>query len=163
MLSIRNPLSRLRLALPLLALLVSGPLAAQAGRGAVNINDAGVALQGYDPVAYFTDAKPVKGTAAHVMAYGGATYHFASVAHRDAFAANPAKYTPAYGGYCAMGVAIGKKLDADPTLWRIVEGKLYLNVNADAQKMWLKDVPKHVAAATEQWSAVSTRKGFDRM
>lgn len=162
MMQIRKLLVHMR-ALPVLALLAAGPLAAQAGHGSVNVNDAGLAMQGYDPVAYFMESKPVKGSATHAMTHGGATYHFASAAHKEAFAANPAKFLPVYGGYCAMGVAIGKKLDADPTLWRVVDGKLYLNVNADAQKMWLKDAAKHIATANDKWSAVAGRKGFDKM
>ncbi len=163
MLRFLNPVRTAVRLLPILALIAAGPLTAQAGHGTVNTNAAGVALQGYDPVAFFTDGKPVQGSTAHMMTHNGVAYQFASAAHRNTFAANPAKYLPAYGGYCAMGVAIGKKLDADPMLWRIVDGKLYLNVNADAQQMWLKGTPKHIASADERWQAVASRKGYDKM
>lgn len=107
----------------------------------VNVDTAGIALQGYDPVAYFTDGKPTKGQPEYSAQHAGATYHFASAAHRDAFLQEPAKYAPAFGGFCAMGVVMEKKLDGDPSLWRIVDGKLYLNVNEAASKRWQEDIP----------------------
>jgi len=106
----------------------------------VNVDGQGVAIQGYDPVAYFTDGKPVKGQAKYRHTVGGATYHFKNAKHRDMFAKAPGKYSPQFGGYCAMGAAMGKKLEVDPTAWKIVDGRLYLNLNKDIQKMWLDDV-----------------------
>src|SRR5512143_963461 len=82
-----------------------------------------------DPVSYFTDATPAKGKAAFTATHDGVTYRLASAEHRHQFEAEPAKYLPQYGGYCAMGVAMGKKLAIDPEAYRIVDGKLYLNVN----------------------------------
>ncbi len=133
------------------------------GATALNVNADGVMLHGYDPVAYFVQASAVPGSAEFTAEHGGATYRFASAEHRDTFLANPSAYEPQFGGYCAMGVAIDKKLDIDPTQFTIHEGKLYLNVNADAAGMFREKIDEHVAAANNNWSSVSTRPTFDRM
>ncbi|MGD9835181.1 MAG: YHS domain-containing (seleno)protein [Piscinibacter sp.] len=124
---------------------------------AVNVDASGLALKGHDPVAYFNAAKPTPGLAQFSTQHQGATYRFASAANRDAFIANPGKYAPAYGGFCAMGVALEKKLDVDPQAWRVVDGRLYLNVNKDVQKRWLDDVPGHVATAEKNWPRLKDR------
>lgn len=123
----------------------------------VNVDVDGVALKGHDPVAYFNAGAPTLGKNQFSAKHQGATYRFASAANRDAFAANPPKYTPAYGGFCAMGVALEKKLDVDPQAWRVVDGKLYLNVNKDVQKRWLDDVPGNLAAADKNWPRLKDR------
>jgi YHS domain-containing protein len=117
----------------------------------------GVALRGYDPVAYFKDGRPVKGTAEYRAEYKGSTFHFASQANRDSFAADPAKYAPQYGGYCAYGTAGGYKAAIDPAAFTVVDGKLYLNYNRDVQKDWSKDVPGFVSKADKNWPKVSTQ------
>lgn len=123
----------------------------------VNADASGLALHGYDPVAYFELGQPTSGDPALSARHGGATYLFASAAHRDAFAAAPDRYAPQYGGFCALGTAMGKKLDGDPTLWRIVDGRLYLNVNAQAQEVWLRDVPGNIAKADAIWPTIKDR------
>lgn len=120
----------------------------------LNVDAQGVAIQGHDPVAYFDAGQPTKGQARFSASHRGATYWFASSAHRDAFKAQPEHYVPQFGGFCAMGVALDKKLDGDPNAWRIVDGKLYLNVNKDVQKKWLEDVPGHLAKAKAQWGHI---------
>ena len=91
---------------------------------ALNVDAKGVAVQGYDVVAYHTVPAPRPRAAPSFMAkHEGATYHFSSAANRDMFTANPAKYAPAFGGFCAMGVALEKKLDGDPTAWKLVDGQ----------------------------------------
>jgi YHS domain-containing protein len=117
----------------------------------------GVALRGYDPVAYFTDGQPVKGTAAYKADYKGSTFHFASQANRDAFLADPTKYAPQYGGFCAYGAAGGYKAAIDPAAFSVVDGKLYLNYDRTIQKEWKKDVPGFIAKANKNWSTVSTQ------
>jgi YHS domain-containing protein len=117
----------------------------------------GVALRGHDPVAYFKDNKPVKGAAEHKAEYKGSTFHFASQANRDAFVADPAKYAPQYGGFCAYGTASGYKAAIDPAAFTVVNGKLYLNYNRDVQKEWSKDVPGFIAKADRNWPTVSTQ------
>jgi YHS domain-containing protein len=115
----------------------------------------GVAIKGYDPVAYFTDNKPVKGSPAYKAEYGGSVFHFVSQANRDAFAANPAKYTPQYNGFCAFGTAGGYKAAIDPAAFTIVNEKLYLNYNQDVRKKWSADIPGLVAKADKNWPEVS--------
>lgn len=121
---------------------------------ALNVDQNGVMLKGYDPVAYFTDGKALKGSEQFSAEYEGARYNFASAAHKDLFLKDPAKYMPAYGGFCAMGAVFDKKLDGDPTLWRIVDGRLYVNVNADAAKKWVEDVPGNIAKANIAWPKI---------
>nr|WP_321511905.1 YHS domain-containing (seleno)protein [uncultured Hyphomonas sp.] len=109
------------------------------------------ALQGYDPVAYFTDGQPVKGSKEFSTEYNGATFQFASAANRDAFLADPAAYAPQYGGYCAWAMADGKYAKGDAKYWKIVDGKLYLNYNAGIQKKWNADIPGFIEKADTQW------------
>ena len=122
--------------------------------GTVN-EDHGVAIKGYDPVAYFTDNKPVKGSKAHSFVYEGVTYEFASAAHRKLFAADPEKYAPQFGGFCAYGTASGHKAVIDPAAFSIVEGKLYLNYNTEVRDVWRKDEPGYIHKADEAWPTVS--------
>jgi len=124
---------------------------------ALNVDATGLALKGHDPVAYFTAARATPGLPQFNASFGGATYRFASAANRDAFIANPGQYAPAYGGFCAMGVALEKKLDVDPQAWRVVDGRLYLNVNKDVQKRWLDDVPGNIATAEKNWPRLKDR------
>ncbi|HEX4953180.1 MAG TPA: YHS domain-containing (seleno)protein [Thermoanaerobaculia bacterium] len=114
----------------------------------------GLALDGYDAVAYFTDGKPVEGISKFEHTWQGAKWRFANEVHRDLFAANPEKYAPQYGGYCAWAVSQGYTADADPKAWKIVDGKLYLNYNAKVQKDWEKDVPGNIAKADANWPEV---------
>lgn len=120
-----------------------------------DIND--VAIKGYDPVSYFTDSKPVKGSTEYTATYKNAIYQFSSADHRDLFRENPEKYAPQFGGFCAFGVTKERKFDTDPTAWKITDGKLYLNLNKNVQKLWLKDVPGHIASADDIWPEI---KGY---
>lgn len=114
----------------------------------------GVAINGYDPVAYFTDSKPVEGSADYTFDYKGATWRFASAAHRDTFAADPVAYAPQYGGYCAFAAAKGGIATTIPEAWEIVDGKLYLNYNLKVQGFWREDIPGFIAAADANWPAI---------
>ena len=114
----------------------------------------GVAIGGYDPVAYFTEMKPVKGSAAFHAEYQASTFHFASAAHRDTFAANPAKYAPQYGGFCAFGMAKGYKAAIDPAAFTVVGDKLYLNYNGTVRALWVLDIPGYVKKADQNWPEV---------
>lgn len=116
-----------------------------------------LAADGYDVVAYFTDGKPVKGDAKFAMQWKGATWRFASAQHLAAFKANPDRYAPQYGGYCAWAVAHGYTAKGDPTQWRIVNGKLYLNYNADIQSKWVKDIPGHIRQGDANWPRVLSK------
>ena len=115
----------------------------------------GVAVGGFDPVAYFTDGKPVKGTKDLLTEYEGATWRFASAANRDAFQADPAtKYAPQYGGYCAWAVSQGYTAKGDPQAWTVHDGKLYLNYNKKVRATWAKDIPGNVKKGDANWPAV---------
>lgn len=112
---------------------------------------AGKAIQGYDPVAYFTDSKPVKGDSTIWYSYEGATWQFASKDHLDKFKANPAAYAPQYGGYCAFGTSKGYKASTQPDAWTIVDGKLYLNYNTNVRIEWAKDQAAYIQKADANW------------
>jgi YHS domain-containing protein len=116
-----------------------------------------VAVGGYDPVAYFTDGRPVRGTTEHRMTYRGYEYRFSSAGHLAAFRANPTRYLPQFGGYCAWAVSQGYTASADPTNWRIVDGKLYLNYNDEVQRRWEQDIPGHIRRANANWPGVLSR------
>lgn len=147
------------------AVSVATPLTAQAqdqnSIAAVNLDTQGIGLQGYDPVAYFTLQTPTVGKAAYTHTFEGATYRFASKEHLEKFKAHPAQYAPQFGGFCAMGVALEKKLDGDPQAWRVVDNKLYLNVNKDIQKKWLEDVPGHIVKAGKAWPEIKNKAPKD--
>lgn len=121
-----------------------------------NVDSNHVALHGYDPVAYFTAGKPTPGDAALAATHDGAVYHFASAENMKAFQADPARYLPQYGGFCAMGAALGKKFDVDPTQFRVVEGRLYLNKDAEVSVMWNRDVPGHIGKADAAWPRIAS-------
>ncbi len=114
-----------------------------------------LAVHGFDPVAFFTVSTPTPGDAQFAAVHDGATYYFASAANRDAFTANPDKYAPAFGGFCAYGVSVGKKFDGDPRFWTIANGMLYLNLNADIAKKFNQDVTGSVAKAEKQWQTIA--------
>ena len=122
----------------------------------VNAESDGVAIRGYDPVAYHTDGRPVRGRAEFAHAWNGATWHFASAANRDRFAADPARYAPAYGGFCAWAVAEGYTAPIDPEAWRIVDGRLHLNYDRSIQRRWERDVPGNIARADRNWPRLSS-------
>lgn len=114
-------------------------------------NSKGIAIKGYDTVAYFDQSQPVKGAAQFSYDWNGAKWLFSSAAHRDTFAKDPAKYAPQYGGYCAYGVSQGHAVEVDPTAWKIVDGKLYLNNSKAIQQEWFKDIPGHITEADQNW------------
>ena len=129
------------------------PLAARA-ENPVNVTLFGVAIKGYDPVAYFTDSKPVKGESEFAIDWNGASWRFASAAHRDAFKAAPEKYAPQFGGYCAWAVSQGRTAGIDPAAWKIVNGKLYRNYSLEIQKKWESDIPGNIVKAEANWPGV---------
>lgn len=116
-----------------------------------------VAISGYDTVSYFTDSKPLHGSSQYTATYKNAIYQFSSAENRDTFRANPEYYAPQYGGFCAMGVALEKKLTVDPTAWKIVENKLYLNLNKAVQKKWLSDVPGNLETSEHNWPEIKNQ------
>lgn len=117
----------------------------------VNKNWRGLAVKGYDVVAYFTDSRPVEGSAKFSHTWNGATWRFATAEHRDAFVKDPARYAPQFGGYCAWAVSKNYTADVDPEAWKIIDGKLYLNYSKAVQKMWEKDVLSRIEVGNQNW------------
>lgn len=117
----------------------------------INTTLLGVAIKGYDPVAYFTDAKPVEGERNFAFEWQGATWRFASAEHLAQFKAEPSKYAPQFGGYCAWAVSQGYTAGIDPAAWKIVDNKLYLNYSLEVQKKWEKDILGLIAAGNANW------------
>ena len=118
----------------------------------------GVAIDGTDPVAYFTDGAPVEGSSEFEHEWNGATWRFASAENRDKFAADPEAYAPQYGGYCAWGIAKDRTVGINPTIFRIFDDKLYLNLNMTVHRDWLKKRHGYIATANEKWPAVLIMK-----
>ncbi|SRR5712691_1523079 len=108
-------------------------------------------LDGLDPVSYFSGGQPIRGDAAISAAYRGETYQFASAQDRAAFVADPERYLPQYGGYCAWAVAQNKLAPGDPAVFKVVDGKLYLNVNRSIASRWEQDIPGFIRAADANW------------
>ncbi|MBC8240425.1 MAG: YHS domain protein [Alphaproteobacteria bacterium] len=148
MLAKKSILTALALAM---ALFVTAPAGAAE---AIYSNWQGRAIGGYDPVAYFTDARAMEGKSAFTAKWMGASWRFTSAANRDLFMAMPEKYAPKYGGYCAYAVSQGYTAKIDPTAWSIVEGKLYLNYSHDVQKTWVAKRDAYIAAADKNWPGV---------
>lgn len=121
-------------------------------RDVVNRGGYGLAIRGYDPVAYFTISRPLRGSPDITYRWSDATWTFANAEHRDMFAGDPEKYAPRYGGFCAMGIADGFVANIDPEAWTIVEGRLYLNRNAALMKRWRQDPSGNIAKADARWS-----------
>ena len=124
----------------------------QAAQSEINVQKPSkVAIHGHDPVAYFNEKMPVKGSAEFAVTYKGAEWHFASAANRDLFEANPAQYAPQYGGHCAYAASKGYFADVDPAAWRVHDGKLYLNYSPRVQKLWEADIPGNIAKGDKNW------------
>ena len=114
----------------------------------------GLAVRGADPVAYFTEKKMLKGTASFDHEWHGAKWLFASAQNRDTFAAQPEKFAPQYGGYCAAAVAAGAVAPTNPAVWMLVDGKLYLNFDKPTREQWKRDIPGHIKKADANWPGV---------
>ena len=145
----------LRIATILMAIAFIGPTVSFAGQpeiyaGAIR----GVAINGYDPVAYFTQEKAVAGSAEITTQWKGVIWRFASQANRDSFATEPEKYAPQYGGYCAYAVALGSTASTDPQAFSIVNGKLYLNNSMSVRGAWAKDSAGYISKGDANWPGV---------
>ncbi len=123
----------------------------------VNVTPTGLALRGNDPVAYFTVGKPTLGDFEITSDYEGATYRFASAENKAIFDADPAKYTPQFGGYCAFGAAFGKKFDGDPNVWKIVDDKLYLNLAPAVAVRWNENTAELIEQANGEWQTIRAK------
>ncbi len=136
-------------------LLAAGVLAGSAGAGELPVfSTGGTAINGYDPVAYHSEGRPVPGSAGITARWNGALWRFASAANRDAFVADPERFAPAFGGYCAWAVSQGSTAPTDPSAWEIVEGTLYLNYSQDVREKWRQDRAANIAAGERNWPGV---------
>lgn len=123
-----------------------------AGIPTYNQDEHRVAIKGYDTVAYFLESKPVQGSKEFSYKWEDANWFFASAENRELFQTNPSRYAPQFGGYCALGIALGQYADVDPKAWTIVDGKLYLNKTIEVRDArWRKDPDKHIPKAEHNW------------
>jgi len=143
-------------------------LAGHAIAGEQYVDETGFAASGYDVVAYFDlpqipvgqrQPSGVPGSRAYTARYNGATFAFSSAGNRDRFLASPARYAPQYDGHCAYGVAKGGKVPGNPNLWRIVDGKLYLNITRNVVGFWEADIPRNISLAEGNWVSIEAKPG----
>ena len=144
----------------LLSLVLTGMVLAPI-TAAADVTHSTPAIGGYDVVSYQLGEKPVRGNGNHIAVHEGVTYVFQNEKNRKAFEKEPARYVPAYGGYCAFGVSVGKKFVGDPDVWEIVDGRLYLNLDNKIKGMWVKDIPGNIKKAEKQWPKIRNAAAAD--
>ena len=147
-----------RFFLPLFVVTLALPVSAQT-KTLLNLDKSGVAIQGYDPVAFFTEGKPVKGKPEFPARQDGALYYFVSKEHRDLFKADPAKYAPAFGGYCAYGVSRNKLAEIDVEAFQIVDGRLLLQYSKGVRDSFNKDTQGNLVKAKTNWPSLVEKNG----
>lgn len=135
----------------LVALTLVGITAAWAENTLINKNSDNIAIHGYDPVAYFLDAKPILGNPKYRADWQGATWHFNSDSHRRLFTRAPDYYAPQYSGYCAYAASVGQLADVDPLSWSIIDGKLYLNFSQRVKQIWAPRSKEFIGDADTLW------------
>jgi hypothetical protein len=140
-----------------LTFLSTAVLAVSADKALWNTDDSGLAIHGYDVVAYATEGKAVRGRTEFEYRWRSAIWRFDTAAHRDEFARAPEQFAPQFGGYCAWAVSRGYTADIDPQAWRIVDGKLYLNYSKRVQTTWEKDIPGNIAKGRANWPGVLSK------
>ena len=154
-----------------LALAFSAGMIGTAFAGDQYIDKTGFAVSGYDVVSYFDlpqskigqpQQAPLPGKASIVAEYNGSTFAFATEANRDKFLANPEAFAPQYDGHCAYGIAKGGKVPGNPTLWRIVDGKLYLNTTKNVVGFWEEDIPGNLVESEKNWAGLESAAASDR-
>lgn len=142
----------------LVLITIALPLFAQT-KTLLNLDRSSVAIQGHDPVAFFTDGKPVRGSDQFVSRHGGATYKFATAEHKAAFDKEPAKYEPAFGGYCAYGVSRNKLVEIDVDAFQIIDGRLILQYSKGVRNDFNKDQQGNLGKAEKNWVGLVEKKG----
>ncbi|MGA7215363.1 MAG: YHS domain-containing (seleno)protein [Terrimicrobiaceae bacterium] len=145
--------------IPLIALLALVFISTASAKTLVNVDKNGVGIKGYDPVAYFTDNKAVKGEAQFQSSSKGIIYYFASAQNKAAFDADPAKYEPQFGGFCAWAVSRGYTAPVDPDAFQIVNGRLLLQYSPSVRKDFAKDVEGNLKKADANWPSIVEKKG----
>lgn len=149
----RNPL-KIRRRISIVLLTIASAVSNMTAGQLVNVDPNGIALQGYDPVAYFTDGGPVKGTQELSASYDGATYYFASAEHKAQFEKEPGKYAPRFGGYCAFAVSRGDTASISVDAFQIIHGQLVLQHSKNVLERWQEDPEGNFQKATANWSAI---------
>jgi hypothetical protein len=139
-----------------ITLLVGSAAARLGAQGVAPINGS-TALSGYDAVAYFSEGRAVKGDRTFEHQWLGATWRFASAANRDTFAADPGRYAPQYGGYCAYAVSQGYTADVDPEAFSVVNGRLYLNYSKSVKRKWDTDQAGYIGKGDANWPKLVRR------
>lgn len=134
------------------------PVSAQT-KTLLNLDKSGLAIQGYDPVAFFTDHAPVKGDPQFTSSYHGATYQFASLAHKKMFDQEPVKYEPEFGGFCAYGVSRDKLVSVDVDAFQIIDGKLILQYSKSVRDRFNEDPKGNLSKANQNWPGLLEKKG----
>jgi hypothetical protein len=125
------------------------------------VDENGVILAGHDVVAYFTKNAAIEGNSKYTAVHNDAIYRFSSASNRDTFTANPGKYAPQYGGFCAYGAALGKKFDIDGKAFEVVDGKLYVNKNLDVYEVWIEDKAENITTGDSQWTSIKNVAAAD--
>jgi YHS domain-containing protein len=143
----------------LTAIMALALASAAVAKSLVNVDGSGVGLKGYDPVAYFTQAKAVKGDAPFQSKADGVIYYFASAENKAAFDTNPAKYEPQFGGFCAWAVSRGYTASVDPNAFQIVNGRLLLQYSLKVRKDFSADTEGNLKKADANWPSIIERKG----
>ena len=115
------------------------------------------AIGGYDVISYFTEGKAMRGSGFHTASHNNQIYLFSSKKNKKMFEKNQSKYAPQYNGWCAYGVSVGKKFHTDPTVFAVVDGKLYLNLDGDIQAKWNKGRAEKIAAADKKWRKIGAK------
>jgi YHS domain-containing protein len=148
---------RHRLPFSLIFVVAALAAGATAAKPEIHTSRGGVALDGYDAVAYFAQGMPVRGDARFEHRWKGAVWRFASADHRDHFVRDPERYAPQFGGYCAYAVSRGYTASGDPLVWRIVADRLYVNYSKEAGRLWAQDIPGNIARGRRNWPGVLGR------
>lgn len=155
----QKPATKLALVLLTVRLVSAVPAHAQESAGPAGPFYAsdGIAIEGYDPVAYFTQGKPVRGTAEHSLEWSGVTWHFSNRSNRETFRENPDAYAPEYGGYCAYAVSQGSLASIDPQQWTIRDDRLYLNYSFWIKTQFTRSIESHIRSADQNWPELRNR------
>lgn len=143
----------------LLAVVFASIFASASGKRLVNIDDNGTAIQGYDPVGFFTEHHPVKGDPKFFSVHNGARYYFASAENKKTFDADPAKYEPQFGGYCAYGTSRGKLIPVEIDAFQVVDGRLLMQKNRSIRDAFNEDTQGNLKLADEKWPGLVEENG----
>lgn len=152
---------RQSIAIATLATFATVGVAFAADENFISDSEKNIAINGYDPVAYHTAGAPTKGSADYTYEHNGAVWKFSSAENKAAFQADPAKYAPAYGGWCTVGASKGKKIPTQAHLFKIVDGQLYLNSSDGAHNLFLKDEVGTINVADQNWTDIESTPASD--